>query len=699
MRFIAAIDTRIYGVAYAQGGEVDTSAWTRKQMLQFLGNGLIQASQITAGAIQDALTFTGGDVTTTVDAQGKLVVTIETQPKSIDWLTDVDTTTDPLLDGQVLVWDEIDALWKPATLDLSGASISIANLSDVDVAGALDGQVLTFDAASGHWVAGSAPLSSLVDLLDVDTSGGLNDGDVLIYDYTSGTWIPGIVTGAMGPAGPVCWSVPAPWSSSTPYTTGPPASVVTYLGSAYVCIQSHTNVLPTNGAYWRLLVAKGDKGDTGDVGPASTIPGPGVAAGGSTGQYLKKASAADYATTWGTLPNDLPTGGTTGQVLKKASATNYDATWADETGGTSLPTGGTTGQALVKASATDFDVAWGTVAGSGGHSLFFGNGAPGTVTGSADYDYYIDQSTGNVYQLLPGSGSTPVRMYEAATTATPTGSGSGTYVLGVEFYVTSLAMLDKISWMRLASDSVSTARNAAVYKASDGSLVANATPTAPSGTGWQDIPFASPPLLQPNTRYVAAVQYPGSVYAQTVSYYSSGSDEVDGLLTIPKTANATGSLQGRYIGSATMTMPNTSFSGASYWIDVEVTEATGWTLVGNTGAGSAIRKETFSWIGGVTLFTGTQRVYNDDGVARTISKVRVSAGTAPTGAALIVDIKKNGTTVFPTTAKPQVAIGANTGTAVPDTTSWANGDYLTVDVTQIGSTVAGSDLTIEIVYR
>lgn len=91
------------------------------------------------------------------------------------------------------------------------------------------------------------------------------------------------------------------------------------------------------------------------------------------------------------------------------------------------------------------------------------------------------------------------------------------------------------------------------------------------------------------------------------------------------------------------------------------------------------------------------RLYNDTGATLTMSKVRVSAGTAPTGAALIVDVKKNGASIFPTTPKPQIAASAFTGTAVPDTTAWAVGEYLTVDVTQVGSTVAGSNVTVTVV--
>lgn len=65
--------------------------------------------------------------------------------------------------------------------------------------------------------------------------------------------------------------------------------------------------------------------------------------------------------------------------------------------------------------------------------------------------------------------------------------------------------------------------------------------------------------------------------------------------------------------------------------------------------------------------------------------------TAPTGAALIVDILKNGTTIY--TTKPQFAISANTLTAgtlkTDGTEDFVSGDRITFKVTQKGSTEAG----------
>lgn len=87
--------------------------------------------------------------------------------------------------------------------------------------------------------------------------------------------------------------------------------------------------------------------------------------------------------------------------------------------------------------------------------------------------------------------------------------------------------------------------------------------------------------------------------------------------------------------------------------------------------------------------------------ACTIVDVRTAVGTAPTGAAVLVDVNKNGTTVFTTQAnRPSVAAAGNlSSAAVPDVVALAAGDYLTVDVDQVGSTVAGADLTVVLRVR
>jgi len=118
-------------------------------------------------------------------------------------------------------------------------------------------------------------------------------------------------------------------------------------------------------------------------------------------------------------------------------------------------------------------------------------------------------------------------------------------------------------------------------------------------------------------------------------------------------------------------------------------------------AAGALQNEAagFFWSGTVSASAGTFRLYNDSGVTRVITKIRLTAATAPTGSSLVVDINKGGTSLFSSTAhQPTLAAAATTVTVVPDTTTWEDGTYLTADVDSVGSTVAGADIVVNIVY-
>lgn len=78
-------------------------------------------------------------------------------------------------------------------------------------------------------------------------------------------------------------------------------------------------------------------------------------------------------------------------------------------------------------------------------------------------------------------------------------------------------------------------------------------------------------------------------------------------------------------------------------------------------------------------------------------------GTAPTGAALVVDVLKEGVSVFGSNAKPTVAISGTesdpaTGEADQSVSRFVEGDTISLSVTQVGSTVAGSDLDVVVQF-
>jgi len=84
----------------------------------------------------------------------------------------------------------------------------------------------------------------------------------------------------------------------------------------------------------------------------------------------------------------------------------------------------------------------------------------------------------------------------------------------------------------------------------------------------------------------------------------------------------------------------------------------------------------------------------------TISKVKIYADTAPTGASILVDVNKNGVTIFTTQAnRPEIAIAGHAAdSGVPDVTGLVEGDRVSVDIDQVGSTIpGGSDLLVTII--
>jgi hypothetical protein len=98
-----------------------------------------------------------------------------------------------------------------------------------------------------------------------------------------------------------------------------------------------------------------------------------------------------------------------------------------------------------------------------------------------------------------------------------------------------------------------------------------------------------------------------------------------------------------------------------------------------------------------SLTTGTAKVTFRMPVAMTLTAVRLNVNTAPTGSALVVNIKEGGTTVFST--KPQIDVSAKTsvgsGTpAVISDSSLASDAEITIDIDQIGSTIAGKGLKV-----
>jgi len=75
------------------------------------------------------------------------------------------------------------------------------------------------------------------------------------------------VPGIKGADGDITWK--GEWNSGTTYTQN---EAVQYSGSAYVCLQGNTNLIPSsNTSAWSVMVLKGETGPAGAVGSAGTV--------------------------------------------------------------------------------------------------------------------------------------------------------------------------------------------------------------------------------------------------------------------------------------------------------------------------------------------------------------------------------------------------------------------------------------------
>ena len=84
------------------------------------------------------------------------------------------------------------------------------------------------------------------------------------------------------------------------------------------------------------------------------------------------------------------------------------------------------------------------------------------------------------------------------------------------------------------------------------------------------------------------------------------------------------------------------------------------------------------------------------GVISTVS-VNVLTGYAPSGASIIVDVKKNGSSIYPTSSKPTITSGnLSDYDSPPDTTSYAQNDLFSIRIDQVGSSSPGSYLAVQI---
>jgi hypothetical protein len=145
----------------------------------------------------------------------------------------------------------------------------------------------------------------------------------------------------------------------------------------------------------------------------------------------------------------------------------------------------------------------------------------------------------------------------SATPAILSESDTGAIEVGVRF---RSSVAGEITGIRFYKGSGNTGTHVAHLWSDAGTLLATATFTGETATGWQEVDFATPVSVSANTNYVASYHAPNGGYSRTVGYFNNA------YTKFPLTAVA--ATNGLFKYGPSGTFPTNSFSATNYWVDV-----------------------------------------------------------------------------------------------------------------------------------
>ena len=145
--------------------------------------------------------------------------------------------------------------------------------------------------------------------------------------------------------------------------------------------------------------------------------------------------------------------------------------------------------------------------------------------------------------------------------ATPDEADSNAVEVGVKFTSTTSGL---ITGIRFYKGSTNTGTHVGDLWTASGTLLASATFTNETASGWQQVNFSTPVSITAGTTYVASYHTNTGNYADTPYYFTTYDGQTAGSLNAPGD-----SLNGVLAYGASSTFPSTaSATGDNFWVDV-----------------------------------------------------------------------------------------------------------------------------------
>ncbi len=346
---------------------------------------------------------------------------------------------------------------------------------------------------------------------------------------------PGQVTGVSATAGvgsaSVSWSAPSTGGTPTKYTITPyigssaqPATTVT--GSPPATTATVTGLIAGTG-YTFTVQASNSAGS----GPAST----------PSNSVTPTAGSPPGA------PTSVQAAGASSQALVSWSAPSSNGGSAI-TGYTITPYIGSTAQTPVNVGGSTTSA---TVTG-------LTNGTSYTFTVAAT------NTTGTGAASTASNAATPedtIFDFSAPTVTAMDSADPQSVELGVAFSSTTAGTITGVRFYKAPTN---TGTHIGSLWTAGGTLLASATFTNETASGWQQVNFAQPVPISPNTTYVAGYLAPAGHYSATLAAFATNPITNGPLQALPNTTTA----NGLYAYSRTSTFPANTYDSINYWVDV-----------------------------------------------------------------------------------------------------------------------------------
>jgi hypothetical protein len=190
------------------------------------------------------------------------------------------------------------------------------------------------------------------------------------------------------------------------------------------------------------------------------------------------------------------------------------------------------------------------------------------LTNGTSYTFTVSASnavgTGPVSSasnLVTPSATPPVTIFGSALPVTADAGDVTSVSLGVKF---TSDVSGSVTGVRFYKAAANTGTHVGSLWTVSGTLLASATFSNESASGWQSVSFSSPVSVTAGTTYVASYFAPNGHYSVTPSGFSSAGVDSPPLHALSNTVTP----DGVYAYGGSSTFPASSYNATNYWVDV-----------------------------------------------------------------------------------------------------------------------------------